>query len=76
MNNMMNLANLAVRLKMSNNPLALLEQLGGNNPVIQKAIQMTQGKNPEQIMQIARNLAKEKGVDFEQFKNGIIGNIG
>ena len=43
------------------NLLQLLQQ--GNNPLFQRAIQMTQGKSEEEIKQIVLNVAQERGID-------------
>lgn len=48
------------------NPMALMQQMAGQNPQIAQAMQMIQGKNSQQLEQIARNMAKEKGVDINQ----------
>ena len=46
-----------------------------NNPMFRRAQQMMQGKNEQQLEELARNLCKQRGVDLEsaveQFK-GII----
>lgn len=48
------------------NPMALMQQMAGQNPQIARAMQMIQGKNSQQLEQIARNMAKEQGVDINQ----------
>lgn len=50
----------------SGNPMQMMQQLFGNNPNFQRAMQMVQGKTPEQMQQTARNLCKERGIDFNQ----------
>ena len=49
----------------SNNPLMILQQAFGNNPMFGTAMRMVNGKNPAQLEQIARNLAKERGVNID-----------
>lgn len=46
------------------NPIAMLGQLSGNNPIMARGMQLVQGKTPEQLQQIAQNMAKERGVDL------------
>ena len=50
------------------NPMAMLQQQAQNNPVIAQALQMTQGKSGDQIMQIANNLAKAQGTDLNALR--------
>ena len=59
---------------MMNNPQQNMMQqiLNSNNPLFIRAQQMADGKTPEEIQQIAMNLCKERGFDFQtmlqQFK--------
>lgn len=48
------------------NPMALLQQMEPQNPQIAQAFQMMQGKTPQQLEQMARNMAGEKGIDINQ----------
>jgi hypothetical protein len=66
MNNLMSLIGM---LRSAGNPMAMLQQQAGNDPVIARALQMIQGKSPDQIMGIANNLAREQGVDINQFRS-------
>ena len=60
------------------NPQQFLQQMMGNsivmkNPIARNAIQMAQKGDSNGIEQMARNLCKEKGIDFDKsfsdFKN-------
>lgn len=53
------------------NPMAMMNQLFGNNPIFQQVMQMTQGKNPMQIQQIIKNVAHEKGMNEQQLNQFI-----
>lgn len=69
MNNlMMGLVNLA---RNGGNPMALIQQMAGRNPQMQQAMQMVQGKTPEQLKQMAENMAKERGMTVEQVAKNI-----
>ena len=57
------------------NPQALMQQMFGSNPVFNRTMEMTQGKSPEQIQQIVRNVAKARGMDEAQL-NQFIGQFG
>lgn len=46
-------------------PMQFLAQAGGQNPIFQQMQQITQGKNPQQLMQIAENMAKERGTTLQ-----------
>ena len=46
------------------NPMQLMNILF--NPLYARAQQMANGKSPEQLEQIAKNICKEKGIDYEQ----------
>lgn len=36
------------------------------NPLFQRAQQMAQGKSPEELEQVARNLCSQRGIDMDQ----------
>lgn len=46
-----------------------------NNPLFQRAQQMAQGKSPQELEQVARNLCQQRGIDLDsamsQFKQMI-----
>lgn len=46
--------------------MGAMQQLAGQNPLMSRAMQMGQGKSPEQMQNIVRNLAKQKGMNDEQ----------
>lgn len=69
--NMMQIISL---MKNSGNPqqmvLRMLEQQTENNPFAANLLQLAKGNKSGEIEQIARNLAKEKGIDFDtEFNN-------
>ena len=66
--NPMQLLNL---LQNNENPMGLMNQMFGSNPIYQQVMQMTQGKNPNQIQQIIKNVAHESMNDqqLNQFIN-------
>ena len=39
----------------------------GNNPLLARAMQMSRGKSPQELAMIARNLAKQQGINDQQF---------
>ena len=48
------------------NPMLMIQQMAANNPQAAQAVRIMQGKNPEQLRQIATNMAKERGMTIEQ----------
>lgn len=49
------------------NPMQMLMQEARQNPAIGQALQMTNGKTPGQMREMAQNIARQRGVDLEQF---------
>lgn len=47
------------------NPNAVLQILAQNNPQVRQVMGMINGKNPAQLEQMARNMAKERGTTIE-----------
>lgn len=54
-------------LQNSRNPLAVMQKLAEQNPKLQQVMGMAQGKTYQQMQQMAENLAKEKGVNLQEF---------
>lgn len=50
------------------NPMAMLQQMAGSDPVMQRTMQMIQGKSPEQIQQTIRNIAHTNGMSEQQLQ--------
>ena len=47
-------------------PMQYLQQRMGQNPQIAQAVNPIQGKTPEQLHQIADNMAKQRGTTVEE----------
>lgn len=54
---------------------AMLNQMAAQNPQIRQAMQMMQGKTPQQIQQLAQNMAKERGTTVEDVARSLGFNI-
>lgn len=50
-------------MQTSQNPMMLLQQQFGNDPMFGRAMQMAQGKNENEIKATVRNLARQRGMD-------------
>lgn len=57
-------------IKSGKNPqqlmLSILEQQSQNNPMYQNLMMLAKNNRTSDIEQIARNLAKERGIDFDK----------
>lgn len=47
------------------NPMMFMLQNLNSNPLFLQAQKMSQGKNEQEIILIARNICNEKGIDFD-----------
>lgn len=54
----------------------ILNQQAGNNPVLQNALKMAQDGDAKGIETLARNLAKEKGIDADKAVEQLKGQFG
>lgn len=46
-------------------PVQLISRMAGGNPLVKQGIKMVQGKNTEQLRQMAENMARERGSTAE-----------
>lgn len=67
-NPMMGIINFA---RNGGDPMMLMQQMAGRNPQMQQAMSMIRGKSPEQLRQMAENMAKERGLTVEQVAKNI-----
>lgn len=51
------------QIKSNPNPMALMQQMFGGNPMFQQALNMSKGKSPLEMQQTIMNLAQTKGID-------------
>lgn len=47
------------------NPMQMMQQMTGNDPRMRQFMQMVGGKNPQQLRQMAENVAKERGTTLQ-----------
>lgn len=59
----MRIANL---VRAGQNPMNMIQMLSGQNAPIMQGMNLIQGKNSQQLETMARNLAKERGIDLNQ----------
>lgn len=53
-------------LNQSNNPMELIQNMAGQNPLMGRALQMGQGKSVDELKVIAQNLARQRGMNDKQ----------
>ena len=64
---MMNPMQLIQMLQQSGNPMQMLTGMAQTNPQLGQAMQMVNGKTPAEIERMAYDLARQRGVDLNQF---------
>lgn len=66
----MNFQEIIQFIKSGNNPeqmiLSMLQTNSKNNPVMMNILQLAKQGNYKQIEQVARNLAQQRGIDFDK----------
>ena len=67
-NQLFNLIRLA---RAGGNPMMLIQQMAGRDPRAQQALKMVQGKTPDQLRQMAENMAKERGTTIDEIARGL-----
>lgn len=55
----------------SGNLIPAIQQMATTNPQMQQALSMIQGKSQDQIMQMAQNMAAERGTSVEDIAKSI-----
>ena len=53
-------------LQQGANPNQLMMQLAQQNPAMRQAMQMVNGKTPDQIRDMAQQIARQRGIDLNQ----------
>ena len=48
------------------NPNQIAMQLAQNNPAVRQAMQMMSGKTPDQVRDMAQQMARQRGIDLNQ----------
>lgn len=53
-------------------PIQIISQMAGGNQIMGQGLKMIQGKSPDQIRQMAENMAQERGTTAED----VLRNLG
>ena len=48
------------------NPMQMLQQMAGNNPAAAQTLKMLEGKTPQQMREVAENMARERGINLQE----------
>ena len=59
------LNNLLPMLLTSQNPMLLLQNMAGQNPELQKALQMANSKSPDEFKEYVKNVCKTQNINLE-----------
>lgn len=51
--------------KNGGNPMQMIRQMAGQDPQMRQFMQMVNGKDPQQLRQMAENMARERGTNLE-----------
>ena len=51
--------------KNGGSPMQMIQQMAGQDPQMRQFMQMVNGKNPQQLRQMAENMARERGTNVE-----------
>ena len=62
----MNPLQLMQMLRGAGNPMQMLMSAAGQNPMLNQVMQMVNGRTPEQMRDMAYDIARQKGVDIKQ----------
>lgn len=63
----MNLLNDVVHvMRGGGDPMTLFRHWAAKDPRVERAIQMTQGKNTQQLKSMCENMCKERGISLEE----------
>lgn len=62
---------LAQLVQSGGNPTAMISRMAQQNPQIAQSMQMLSGRRPQELQQIAMNLAQQKGLDLNAVIRGL-----
>lgn len=79
-NNMMNFQQMIQFIKAGNNPeqfvMMMLQNGAKNNPVFANILQLAQNKDYQGVENVVKNLAKQRGIDFDKEFNNFRQTLG
>lgn len=70
---LMQLVQMASKVRNSNNPEQMFMQMFGNNPEVQRMMGQFQNMNEQQLQSIVQNLCYQRGIDFNALMRAVRG---
>lgn len=64
---MINIMQLVQMVNGGGNPMQMLMQAAPQDPLVGQVLQMTNGKTPGQMREMAQRIAQQRGVDLNRF---------
>ena len=61
----MNVMQMVQMMRTGVNPMQMMQQVAAQNPVMRQAMDMARGKSPQELRQIADNMARQRGTTVE-----------
>ena len=55
-------------MRSGQNPMQLMQRMAMNDPRAAQAMQIIRGKSPQELQQIAQNLARERNIDLNELR--------
>ena len=65
------LLSMAAMLKGGKNPVPMLRNMAANDPQAAQIMRIINGKSPQQLREIAYNMAKERNVDIDNLARSL-----
>lgn len=63
---MMNPMQLIQMIRGGGNPMQMLSQMSRTNPMVGQVLKMTNGRTPNEMRNMAQEIARQRGVDLNQ----------
>lgn len=61
----MNVMQMVQMMRTGGNPMQMMQQMAAQNPIMRQAMDMARGKSPQELRQIADNMARQRGTTVE-----------
>lgn len=55
-------------MRSGQNPMQLMQRMAMNDPRAAQAMQIIRGKSPQELQQIAQNMARERNIDLNELR--------
>lgn len=58
-------------MRSGQNPFQMMQRMAMNDPRAAQAMQIIRGKSPQELQQIAQNMAKERNINLDELQRSI-----